>query len=236
MLREMRRALPLSMLLLCVPVAAQDAPPHTSVGAPRDGRIAGGGVELPTRGPGYHFRTHHQRNNPSAHYGTPPLVGALQRAAAAVAGRWPGSDVAIEDLSFENGGRIRGHGSHRTGRDVDVTYYAMRADGSRIDPTESRWFLRNGRARGHADERLDAERTWAFLRALLEDDAIRVQYVFMHRALQRRILAVARAPARARFADVMRTPRGRNVDPHADHFHVRIECPEADVAFGCRDR
>lgn len=60
----------------------------------------------------------------------------------------------------------------------------------------------------------------------------------MHPALQLVLLNHARAasaPAEfvAALERVLRTPRGRRVDPHADHFHVRIVCPAADVARGC---
>ena len=229
----MRRWLGVLAVATTATASAQAIPPHTSVGSAQNGRIAGGGVALPERGPGFHWRTN--RRNRESRYGTPSLVSALQRAAARVAERHPGSDLEIEDLSFARGGRIRGHGSHTSGRDVDVTYYAQREDGTRLDPTVSRWFLRNGRARGHRDERLDVERTWLFLSSLLADEAIDVQYIFMFRPHQRRFLEHASGPARARFEEVVRTPRGRHMDPHADHFHVRIHCPAADVPHGCID-
>ncbi len=211
---------------------AQEVPAHTSVGTAQRGRIAGGGVALPLSGPGFHWRSN--RQNREARYGTPALVGALERAAARVAERFEGSDLEIEDLSFERGGRIRGHGSHTSGRDADVGYYAVRADGTRVNPTVSRWFRRNGQARGHPDEAFDVERNWLLLETLLSDEAIDVQYIFMYPAHQRRLLDHA-GEAGAAFEAVVRTPRGRNMDPHADHFHVRIHCPAADVAHGCVD-
>ncbi|MGE0787636.1 MAG: penicillin-insensitive murein endopeptidase [Sandaracinaceae bacterium] len=224
--------------LLAVTFAiAQDIPAHTSVGRPQRGRIAGGGIELPVRGDGYHFATH--RENPTAHFGTPALVGAIQRATAAVAARMPGADLCVQDLSFERGGTIQGHGSHTSGRDADICYYARREDGTRIDPSEARWFLRTGRARGAPDERFDEERNWLLLTTLLADPEIEVQYFFMHRALQARLLDYGRENDTVERVDameaVLRVPHGRNMDPHADHFHIRIRCPEADRAFGCVD-
>ena len=35
--------------------------------------------------------------------------------------------------------------------------------------------------------------------------------------------------AHTTLSRAFRTPRGRDVDPHADHFHVRIECPAGDA-------
>lgn len=225
-------------LLLVTSAAAQGLPPHYSVGTAQRGRLAGGGEELPLRGDGYHFETN--RGNPRAHYGTPALVGALERASAEVARAHPGSDLAIHDLAFQNGGAIRGHGSHRSGRDVDVAYYALEPDGAPMNPTRSIWFLSHGRARGveaATAPRIDRARTWLWLRTLLTDDAIEVQYVFMAPALQRLILAHAGDdPTSEVAARVVRTPRGRRVDPHADHFHVRIHCSSADLEHGCVER
>ena len=216
-------------------------PAHTSIGSAQDGSLAGGGVALPLRGAGFHWLTN--RGNPGARFATPSLVAALVRAAADVARAHPGSDLAIHDLSLSGGGSISGHGSHTSGRDVDIAYYARSRDGTRIDPTTSLWFLPTGEARDRPLETapvFDAERTWRFLATLLGDSEIRVQYVFAHPAIQRFLLAEARrqhsrAPLVAAATRVLRTPRGRRMDPHADHFHVRIQCPARDVPYGCRD-
>jgi penicillin-insensitive murein endopeptidase len=213
----------------------------TSVGTPQEGRLEGGGVELPLRGPGYHWET--QRGNPRGRFGTPALVAALTRAAASVASEYPGADLAIHDLSLPGGGRIQGHGSHTSGRDADVAYYAMLPSGAAIDPTESVWFLPEGPARGQPPStaaRFDAVRVWSFLHALLRDRSIEVQYVFMEPGLQRLLLAHARRSSHRalvpRLVAVLRVPRGDRVDPHADHMHVRIRCAARDRARGCRDR
>lgn len=211
-----------------------DAPAGTSVGDTHEGYLVEG-AELPLEGPGFHFHTN--RGNPAARYGTPALVGAITRAAAEVAREHPGSDLEIHDLSFRTGGPIRGHGSHRSGRDADIAYYALGADGAPMSPTRSIWFAPPGIER-HAPEasaaRFDARRTWRFVRALLNDRAVRVSHVFMAPHLQRLLLRAAGRDA-ARLRAVVRTPRGRRVDPHADHLHVRIECTPADRRHGCRD-
>jgi penicillin-insensitive murein endopeptidase len=214
---------------------APSTPSGTSVGTPQRGHLVDGD-ELPSRGEGFHYETN--RGNPDAHYGTPALVTALVRAAAVVHAAHPGSDLAIHDLSHREGGAITGHGSHRSGRDVDIAYYAVAADGTPLDPTTSIWFAPSGRARGQAAAtapRFDAERTWLFLSALLSDETIEVQYVFMHPAPQRLLLSYGRTrdASVSALERVLRTPRGRRVDPHADHFHVRIVCPASDVARGC---
>ncbi|MBZ0118214.1 MAG: hypothetical protein K8H88_14525, partial [Sandaracinaceae bacterium] len=93
--------------------------------------------------------------------------------------------------------------------------------------------LERGQLRAQA-ARFDAERNTLLLETLLADATIGVQYVFMEPGLQRLVRAHARRrPSSRAISSVLRTPRGRNVDPHADHLHVRIDCPAADVAHGC---
>src|SRR5690606_12139398 len=103
----------------CVP--PRPAPGQTaSVGLANDGYLLGG-VPLPDRGPGF------VRGRPgeTTRFGTPALVGALGRAAAAVAEAYPGSPpLKVGDLSGPGGGAHPRHGSHRSGRDVDVIFYA----------------------------------------------------------------------------------------------------------------
>ena len=217
------------------PSRADEVPPHTSVGDTHSGHLTDGGAELPLRGPGFHWASN--RGNDNARFAVPALVGAIARAADRVRRDHPGSDLEIHDLSLPGGGPIRGHGSHRSGRDADIAYYARNADGSAMNPTQPIWFGARGRERGapaSRARRFDARRTWAFVHTLLRDRTIRVQYVFMHPRLQRRLLAAARGEAAALHA-VLRTPRGRRMDPHADHMHVRIHCPRPDLAHGCAD-
>lgn len=232
---QVPRLIAVALALVASSALAQEAPSHTSVGDVHEGRIAGGGAELPLHGEGFHFETN--RGNPEARYGVPTLVGALVRAARAVAAAHPGSDLAIHDLALRGGGPIEGHGSHRSGRDVDVAYYALLPDGAPMSPTASIWFASGGLERGRpatTARRFDAVRTGAFLRALLDDRAIRVSHVFMAPHLQALLLRTARRDA-ADLRRVLRRPRGHRVDPHADHFHVRIHCPPSDVRHGCRD-
>lgn len=199
-----------------------------SVGTVRDGALRDAAA-LPLEGPGFHWVSN--RGNADARHGIPELVLALMDAAATVREAHPGSDLAIHDLSFARGGAIGGHGSHRSGRDADVAYYALDASGAEINPTTSIWFRSSGAS--ERGERFDATRTALFLRTLVRDRRVTVQYLFMAPHLQR---AVTRAAGRDRAAlsRVLRTPRGRRVDPHADHFHVRVRCPRGDRE--CVDR
>jgi penicillin-insensitive murein DD-endopeptidase len=220
-------------------------------GTPSDGRILGRGVSLDDRGPGF-VRA---RPGEETRFGTVALVRSLTRAAAEVATTFPGSrPVRIGDLSAPNGGRHSRHHSHRSGRDADVIYYALDAEGR---PTDGAGFYAYDRFGVARDARppvddvdapapvgrpllryLDLARNWAFFRVLLRDDDAPVQWIFCSAGVKSQILGYAIAHERdpellVRAAYVLQQPTdGR---PHDDHFHVRLACSAHDRASGCRD-
>jgi hypothetical protein len=106
----------------------------------------------------------------------------------------------------------------------------------------TRWSPPHGvRAPGRPvpEGRFDAPRNWAFVRALLSDPEIEVQWIFVHRSLAAALLAQAAKvgddPAVvARAANIMHQPS--DADPHDDHMHVRLYCAPADRNTGCVDR
>jgi penicillin-insensitive murein endopeptidase len=172
-------------------------------------------------------------------YGTWELVQLLERAARRVAFRVPGAKLSVGELSRESGGRIHGHRSHESGRDVDVGFYLMRADGN---PYYTYSFAEmDARGRGVAPNqylRFDDARNWELIAKLLSDGDARVQYVFVASYLRERLLAEAErrhAPRavieRAKVA-LVQPVRG---NPHRSHFHVRIYCAPADESV-CHDR
>jgi penicillin-insensitive murein endopeptidase len=208
-------------------------------------------VELPFEGDGYAvpgpWRARH------ANYGTEELVGAVVRASRAVDRELPGGVAAVGDLSHRMGGGSAQHRSHQSGRDVDIFYYAVDGAGRPVRPGEamlhftadgraSRWSPPKGvRAPAAAVPayRFDARRNWAFVRALLADPGVEVQWIFMQRGLASSLLAAATSagddPALiARAAFIMHEPS--DSEPHDDHMHVRLYCAPGDRQFGCVDR
>jgi penicillin-insensitive murein endopeptidase len=208
-------------------------------------------AELPFDGDGYTvpkpWRSRH------ANFGTEELVGAVVRAARAVDRELPGSVAAVGDLSHRMGGGSTQHRSHQSGRDVDVFYYAVDAAGRPLPPGDAmlhfagdghaaRWSPPKGvRAPAAAvpECRFDVRRNWAFVRALLSDPGVEVQWIFMQRRLAAALLAEATAagddPAlTARAAFIMHEPS--DSEPHDDHMHVRLYCAAGDRRFGCADR
>lgn len=215
----------------------------TSTGHPTHGRLEGG-VALPLRASGLVFNP---AKDPSSRFGTVELVQGLVRAAAAVEQASPGAPLTVGDLALEGGGDLAGHASHRTGRDVDVLFYLRHeaGEGEPFVPSKAIPLDPDGRGTDYRDladpaddipVRLDAERTWSFVAALLADEAAAVQRIFVVEHVRSLLLDEARrvgAPPAIvqRFSEVTCQPRF----PHDDHMHIRVFCSPEDVAAGCED-
>ena len=188
-----------------------------SMGKASEGRLKHG-RRMPRRGQGF------VRKNDKAAWGTDETVALLSWAAAEMTRRYPGTvPMVVGDLSDEDGGRLRPHLSHQSGRDADVGYY----------------FKGNKRIthfRSATRKDLDAEKTWTLLDLLLATG--QVQYLFVdrrfHKLLFRQAMAMGWAEAEARKlfeAPVGRAKRSgviRHIPGHKHHFHVRFHCPEDD--------
>ncbi len=201
------------------------------------------GVPLADRGEGW-VRA---RPGESTRFGTPALLDAIERATGEIVQRFPGSaPMRIGDVSGPGGGRHPRHGSHRTGRDVDLLFFVTDPAGrSRM----GRGWLAFNRF-GYAVEReadgptgglffFDDPRNWWFVRTLLLDEEAAVQWIFVSRGVKSRLLGHAidheldgRAILRAAY--VLQEPS--NASPHDDHFHVRVYCTPRELAHGCENR
>ncbi len=209
----------------------------TSLGTTSSGILARG-VAFPERGPGF-VRA---RPGEGTRFGTPGLIESLQRALADVDVAFPGTAATrVGDLSSEGGGRHSRHGSHRTGRDVDVVFYLTDASGRSVSPRGWLAFSRFGHAFEEGSGNLyffDDARNWQLVRSLLLDPDASVQWIFVSRGLKTRLLEYAlahetSAEALVRAAYVLHQPE--HAAPHDDHFHVRVFCTPEDRASGCRD-
>src|SRR5262249_46169576 len=136
------------------------------------------------------------------------------------------------------GGPSAWHKSHQTGRDGDVLFFATGADGGPAPPPSA--MARFGDDGLASDgRRFDVARNWLLVRALLDDPAVEVQFLFISTGLRQMLLDHAVAlgePADLveRAAAVLLQPG--DAPPHDDHLHVRIYCPASDRTLGCRDR
>jgi penicillin-insensitive murein endopeptidase len=194
-----------------------------SVGRPNRGRLVRGVALRPTD----HLAI--KSSSEGQHFGTAELVGLLGRVAARVAERSPGGRLHVGDLSREGGGRFGPHRSHRSGRDADVGFYVLGADGQ---PTLTERFFdirRDGTSRQDPGVRLDDARTWQLVEALITDTETPVQFIFLAHHLEERVLAEGR---RQGASEELLARADAVIDgdrQHTNHMHVRIYCPVDDV-------
>lgn len=223
-----------------IDVRALDPSRSTSLDGPRGGSLSGG-VPLPMKSEGLVFNPRRRRE---ARYATVEVVRALMRAAAEVKNAHPGGTLWVNDLSLKKGGPIAHHGSHQSGRDVDVLFYLRDENGKPL-PSVGAPLDPRGRGVDFKDlavpeddvpVHLDALRTWRFLQALLSDPEAQVQRIFIAEHLRSLLLEEAErvdAPevVRRRFALVTCQPGA----PHDDHMHIRFFCTPQDIRAGCQD-
>jgi penicillin-insensitive murein endopeptidase len=192
-------------------------------------------AELPSHGDGWRCLRDDGR-----HHGLPRFVTTIERAASRVHSERPGPPLVVGDLSAPHGGRISGHASHRTGRDVDLLLYLTTLEGAEV---ESPGFLHVGAdglawdEKGERFYRLDVAREWLLVKALVEDDVARVQWIFVSRPIENLLVEWARARGDSpetilRAMDVMLQP-GPPAEPHDDHIHVRTACEASEIGTGC---
>jgi penicillin-insensitive murein endopeptidase len=205
-----------------------------SVGVPHKGVLTDA-AELPREGVGFRWLRDNDR-----HYALPRFVKTIERAAAKVARERPGSTLRVGDLSARHGGHVSGHSSHRTGRDADLLLYVETLEGA---PTETTDFVHVGPDGLAWDEagkrfvRLDVEREWLLVKALVEDPDARAQWLFVSVPVKALLVEWARArgePSETilRAMDAMIQP-GRPAQSHDDHIHLRTACEPAEIAAGC---
>lgn len=231
-------AAPFAALVLggCLSTPSPLAPSfHGTVGAPNLG-VQTDAVELPVSGPGF------VRYRPlgAHHFGRPRLVAALTRIARELAADDPGAPpIVFGDLSAKYGGKIEGHQSHRTGRDVDILYQYLTPSGARV---RAPGFIRveaDGLARVPDDGsilRLDVAHQWRLVKALVTAPEIGVQFLFASRNVEALLIDYAMARGEPlelvlRAQSVMWQP-GDSL-PHDDHMHLRIACSAEEALAGC---
>ncbi|MBU1240321.1 penicillin-insensitive murein endopeptidase [Myxococcota bacterium] len=194
-----------------------------SVGLPFRGMLHRG-RPIPLRGSGYIVVP---RTISRGHfYGTRELIDLIRRSARRVWKAYPKSRLTVGDLSGRRGGRINGHRSHQSGRDVDIGFYLV--DRRNKYKVARNWFVGiDPRAIGKgANSHLmfDLERNWELVEALITDKS-RVELILIAGYLKNLLINYAEA--------VLRPPRVikrakailKHYPHHDDHYHIRISCP-----------
>ena len=225
-------ALPLGCLSTPSPLAPAF---RGTVGSPNLG-VQTDAVELPVAGPGFV----RYRPQGAHHFGRPRLVAALTRIAKELQAADPGGPpLVIGDLSARSGGKIDGHQSHRSGRDVDLIYQYRTPSGARVTAPGFIHVDADGLARNPSDGhilRFDVEQEWRLVKALVEAPEMGVQFMFASRNVEALLVDYALARGEPlelvlRAQSVMWQP----VDslPHDDHIHLRIACSVEETSSGC---
>ncbi|MDX9722984.1 MAG: penicillin-insensitive murein endopeptidase [Myxococcota bacterium] len=187
-----------------------------SVGSANKGKLKGG-EQLPD-GKGYKVR------NRSHSWGTNLTVSTIMTVMAKYAAKYPkGARFVIGDLSFENGGKMKPHLSHQSGRDVDISFAAK--GNEQLDG-----FVKMSK------KNFDAEKNWYVIKSFV--DTGDVQYIFVNYELQELLYeyATEQGVSESYLEKVLQYPNGkrsheaivRHSKGHDDHMHVRFVCPKGD--------
>ena len=194
-----------------------------SVGRPQDGRLLNASV-LPRNPAAWFIR------RPERAYGTRATVLQIQRVIQRVRRQFPRVHaLAIGDISARRGGRITQHGSHQSGRDVDIGFYFKTTP--RHYPAE---FV------VATTDSIDVAACFALLTALA-DTASRpggVERMYISYDTQSMLyrLGQKRGISAATLDRLFQYPHGEDSqhglihhEPgHDDHVHVRFQCPPGD--------
>jgi penicillin-insensitive murein endopeptidase/LysM domain-containing protein len=194
-----------------------------SIGSPQHGRLANASL-LPRNPAAYFIR------RPERAYGTRRTVDLIQRVIQRVRRHFPRVHaLAIGDLSVRKGGKITMHGSHQSGRDVDLGFYFV----TRPKGYPAAFALAT-------EDNLDVAACFALFTALADTEGKpggveRIYMTYETQALFHR-LGRERGISRATLDRLFQYPHGPDSDHglmhdepgHDEHIHVRFACPPGD--------
>lgn len=160
---------------------------------------------------------------PHRAFGTYYTISAIQQMMQHDVYTYPAAQpLVIGDLSYRTGRRIRPHMSHRSGRDVDISY-------PRLDHALTlRKFTRPRR------DQVDGVRLLSMIRTLIKGG--HTEFVLMDRWVQRAAYdaAVEQGAPQAWLEAVFQYPKWsgqtlvRRSKGHDDHMHIRFFCQDTD--------
>ena len=242
--RRERRAVEAEPWTLPMPIVRRAHPslPFTDPGSISVGTVTAGylvrGREVPLTGS--HHAVLYEHSLRGTRWGTDELVDGIIAAAARVAAEHPDAILGIGNVARSGGGRLPWSISHKAGRDADIGFYLVDAQGVDVLPDT---LLQLAGPDGTVtwsgqDLHFDVSRNYLLIESLVLSERISTQYIFCADFLVKQLQAEARrrgAPRKVRKAleTFIRQPRGTL--PHDDHFHVRVRCSPEDRLEGCRD-
>jgi murein endopeptidase len=155
--------------------------------------------------------------SPEHAWGTQEAVDGLRRVAQVVHELYPAAaPLRINHLGRRDGGYLRPHQSHQSGRDVDLGFY-YRAG---MDPRA----LSKRR-----EQAMDLAVNWALVRALVTEAD--VQFILVDRRIQKALYEYALGIGEDKaWLDSLfhgAEPLLKHARRHRDHFHVRFYAPRS---------
>ena len=197
-----------------------------SLGKTNHGKLVGG-VQLPKDGAYY-------RRHPKRAFGATHVVELTRAAIAEVRRKHPRvHKLAIGDISDPDGGRLSGHRSHQSGRDVDIGLYFTRTPKNYPE-----------RFVGADEAPLHIAATWTLVDAFYRQSkrAGGPVAIFLDYDLQKRLADYGRKHGvdKRVLREMFQYPGGRRSrtgfvrhEPgHDDHLHVRFGCAPRDRGCG----
>jgi LysM repeat protein len=160
--------------------------------------------------------------DPRESFATQETIEQLTAALNRVAERFPDGDpVRVNDISRPQGGWIRPHHTHQTGRDVDLAFYYR----SGVDSRPGR-----RRAPLAVVQRMDLARNWELVKALCK--LTDVQVILLDKRIQKALYdyALENGENRDWLDSLFRAGKDsllQHARRHADHFHIRFHNPRA---------
>lgn len=154
---------------------------------------------------------------PQCTWATEETIDYLTAAIAEVARQYPnGRPLRVNHISVPNGGYLRPHQSHQSGRDVDLAFYY----GDK-GPDRGAWAVKHN---------FDLDRNWALVRALITETDLQV--ILVDRSIIKRLYkhALAKGEDKAWLDSVFNAGKDsllRHARRHRDHYHVRFYNPRA---------
>jgi penicillin-insensitive murein endopeptidase len=153
-------------------------------------------------------------------WGTSETMAGIQTAVDKVHELFPDTQpIFIGDISYADGGRMKGHQTHQAGRDVDLGFYYKGG--------QAKWFEPGTAAN------LDLPRNWALVRALIT--CTDVETILLDTRIQKQLYTYALSISEDKdwLDRVFQFSRGsrdaiiRHVPLHRTHYHVRFYNPVA---------
>jgi poly-gamma-glutamate capsule biosynthesis protein CapA/YwtB (metallophosphatase superfamily)/murein endopeptidase len=161
-----------------------------------------------------HYYSHkHSRNR---FYGTIELVNMIEKAGCITA-KAIGARIDIHDLSDKEGGKLSGHASHQSGRDVDMGLYFNKNNKVYNDFED---------ATGSKIKYFDANANWILIKALLASGNIKA--IYLDQQLINKLKEYAQQSEPDQTIIKKAFSKLKHWKSHKDHYHVRIYCPIDD--------